>query len=168
MLLDFAEFPDAAREWWDRADLAQIWAGAEFGEEDAGWSSHVEHAKTTLDSIRKGKDRLGTPPDDLASVLALAASAAPATAAMRAYARASRTEPATCLPLRDVAARSGRAFLTLFNHAEASNPSGRSFPANRTGNAFWNMLMRAGFRRCWMNTPMCSGSLSALRRCRLP
>jgi hypothetical protein len=103
MLLDFAEFPDAAREWWDRPDLAQSWAGTGFEEEDAGWSSQVEHAKKTLDSIRNGKERLGTPPDDLASVLALAASAAPATAAMPAYARAIRTEPSTCLPLRDVA-----------------------------------------------------------------
>jgi hypothetical protein len=137
MLLDFAEFPDAAREWWDRADLAQRWAGAEFGEEDAGWSSHVEHAKKTLDSIRSGKDRLGTPPDDLASVLALAASAAPATAAMRAYARASRTEPATCLPLRDVAARSGRAFLTLFNHAEVIEAVRTEF----SGEPYWERVL---------------------------
>jgi len=34
------------------------------------------------------------------------------------YSERERTEPATCLPLRDVAARSGRAFLTLFNYAE--------------------------------------------------
>ena len=137
MLLDFAEFPDAAREWWDRADLAQKWAGAEFIEEDAGWSSHVEHAKKTLDSIRSGKERLGTPPDDLASVLALAASAAPATAAMRAYARASRTEPATCLPLRDVAARTGRAFLTLFNHAEVIEAVRTEF----SGEPYWERVL---------------------------
>ena len=65
MLLDFAEFPAAAQEWWERAELAQTWAGVEVGEEDEGWSSHVEQAKQTLDSIRSGKDRLGMPPDDL-------------------------------------------------------------------------------------------------------
>ena len=68
------------------------------GEEDDGWSSHVEQARKTLDSIRAGKEHLGVPPDDLFDVLALAASAAPATAAMRAYARASRSDPAMCLP----------------------------------------------------------------------
>jgi superfamily II DNA or RNA helicase len=137
MLLDFAEFPDVARDWWDRADLAQAWAGIEAGEEDAGWSSHVEHAKKTLDSIRNGNDHLGTPPGDLISVLALAASAAPATAAMRAYARASRTDPATCLPLRDVAARSGRAFLTLFNHAEVIEAVRTEF----SGEPYWERVL---------------------------
>ena len=77
------------------------------------------------------------PPDDLASVLALAASAAPATAAMRAYARASRTEPATCLPLRDVAARSGRAFLSLFNHAEVIEAVRTEF----RGEPYWERVL---------------------------
>lgn len=137
MLLDYAEFPVAAQEWWDRAELAQTWAGTEAGDEDDGWSSHIEHAKKTLDSIRSGKDRLGTPPDDLVSVLALAASAAPATAAMRAYARASRTDPATCLPLRDIAARSGRAFLTLFNHAEVIEAVRTEF----RGEPYWERVL---------------------------
>ena len=137
MLLDYAEFPAAAQEWWDRAELAQTWAGSEAGDEDDGWSSHVEQAKQTLDSIRSGKDHLGTPPDDLLNVLALAASAAPATAAMRAYARASRTDPATCLPLRDIAARSGRAFLTLFNHAEVIEAVRTEF----RGEPYWERVL---------------------------
>lgn len=137
MLLDYAEFPAAAQEWWDRAELAQTWAGIEVGEEDAGWSSHVEHAKETIDFIRTGKDHLGAPPDDLINVLALAASAAPATAAMRAYARASRTDPSTCLPLRDVAARSGRAFLTLFNHAEVIEAVRTEF----SGEPYWERVL---------------------------
>jgi len=94
MLLDYASFPVEAQAWWDRAELAQAWAGVEVGDEDAGWSSHVERATQTLASIRSGDERLGMPPDDLFYVLALAASAAPATAALRAYARASRSEPA--------------------------------------------------------------------------
>ncbi len=137
MLFDYAEFPVAAEEWWDRAELAQTWAGMEAGDEDDGWSSHVEQAKQTLDSMRSGKDHLGTPPDDLLNVLALAASAAPATAAMRSYARASRTAPATCLPLRDMAARSGRAFLTLFNHAEVIEAVRTEF----RGEPYWERVL---------------------------
>ena len=58
------------------------------------------------------------PPDDLLHVLALTASADPATASLRAFARASRSDPAIGLELRDTAATTGRAFMTLFNHAE--------------------------------------------------
>jgi hypothetical protein len=56
---------------------------------------------------------------------------------MRAYARASRTEPATCLPLRDVAARSGRAFLTLFNHAEVIEAVRTEF----SGEPYWERVL---------------------------
>ena len=137
MLLDYAEFPAAAQEWWEREELAQSWAGVEAGDEDEGWASHVDQAKQTLDAIRSGKDHLGIPPQDLFSVLALAASAAPATAAMRAYARASRTDPAVCLPLRDIAARSGRAFLTLFNHAEVIEAVRTEFH----GEPYWERVL---------------------------
>ncbi len=137
MLLDYAEFPAAAQEWWERTELAQTWAGGDAGDEDDGWSSHVEHAKQTLDSIRSGKDHLGTLPEDLLNVLALAASAAPATASMRAYARAGRTDPATCLPLRDIAARSGRAFLALFNHAEVIEAVRAEF----RGEPYWERVL---------------------------
>jgi len=137
MLLDYEQFPVATQTWWDRAELAQIWAGIEVGDEDAGWSSHVERATQTLTSIRSGKERLGVPPDDLFEVLALAASAAPATAALRAYARASRSDPALSLPMRDIAARSGRAFLTLFNHAEVIEAIRSEFP----GEPYWRRVL---------------------------
>jgi hypothetical protein len=137
MLLDFAEFPDAAQEWWNRTDLAHKWAGIGVGDEDEGWTSHVEKAKETLDAIREGKDHLGVPPGDLFDVLALAASAGPATAAMRAYARASRSDPALCLPLRDIAAQSGRAFLSLFNHAEVIEAVRTEF----RGEPYWQRVL---------------------------
>lgn len=137
MLLDYEEFPVATQAWWDRAELAQTWAGIEVGDEDAGWSSHVERAAQTLTSIRSGKERLGVPPDDLFEVLALAASAAPATAALRAYARASRSDPALSLSMRDIAARSGRAFLTLFNHAEVIEAVRSEFP----GEPYWQRVL---------------------------
>lgn len=50
MLLDYSEFAAEAQTWWDRAELAQIWAGVEIGDEDAGWSDHVERATQTLTS----------------------------------------------------------------------------------------------------------------------
>jgi len=137
MLLDYEQFPVATQTWWDRTELAQTWAGVEVGDEDAGWSSHVERATQTLTSIRSGKDRLGVPPDDLFDVLALAASAAPATAALRAYARATRSDPALSLPMRDIAARSGRAFLTLFNHAEVIEAVRSEFP----GEPYWQRVL---------------------------
>jgi hypothetical protein len=137
MLLDFAEFPDAAEAWWHRTNLAQAWAGSETGDEDDGWSGHVDGAKQILDSIRAGKDHLGAPPGDLTDVLALAASAGPATAAMRAYARASRSDPAACLPMRDTAAQSGRAFLSLFNHAEVIEAVRTEFP----GEPYWQRVL---------------------------
>jgi len=137
MLLDFAEFPQTVQAWWDRAELSQTWAGVEVGEEDAGWSRHVEQAAQTLGSIRGGKERLGVPPDDLFDVLALGASAAPATAALRAYARASRCDFADCLPLLDSAARTGRAFLTLFNHAEVIETVRTEF----RGEPYWQRVL---------------------------
>jgi hypothetical protein len=118
MLFDFAALPEASQTWWDRSELSQAWAGVEDGEEDAGWSPHVEHAVDTLAAVRSGELRLGLPPDDLFEVLGLAASAAPATASLRALSRATHTNPADCIALMDSATRMGRAFLTLFNHAE--------------------------------------------------
>jgi hypothetical protein len=137
MLLDFAEFPNAAQEWWNRPDLAHTWAGVGVGDEDDGWTSHIEKAKETLHAIREGKDHLGAVPGDLIDVLALAASAGPATAAMRAYARASRSDPAMCLPLRDIAAQSGRAFLSLFNHAEVIEAVRTEF----RGEPYWQRVL---------------------------
>jgi len=151
MLLDFAEFLVEAQAWWDRAELAQTWAGVEIGDEDAGWPSHVEWAKQTLALIRSGKERpgvqqgdlfdvkahLGLPPDDLFDVLALAASAAPATVALRAYVRSSQSDPKVSLAVRDTAARTGRAFLTLFNHAEVIEAVRSEF----SGEPYWQRVL---------------------------
>jgi hypothetical protein len=61
MLLDCAEFPAAAKAWWERTELAQAWTGSDPGEEDAGWSRHVEEAAQTLKAIRDGTQRLRLP-----------------------------------------------------------------------------------------------------------
>lgn len=118
MLLDYAEFPEIAKVWWTRPDLSNIWQGAYAGDEDAGWSRHVDAATHTLAAIRDGTDQLGRPPDDLYDVLALAASAGPAVAVLRAFERAPCENAVDCVALLDYSARTGRAFLTLFNHPE--------------------------------------------------
>jgi len=56
---------------------------------------------------------------------------------MRAYARASRSDPAMSLPLRDIAARSGRAFLSLFNHAEVIEAVRTEF----RGEPYWQRVL---------------------------
>ncbi|HUO14240.1 MAG TPA: helicase-related protein [Verrucomicrobiae bacterium] len=137
ILLDYAEFPDEAQSWWERMDLTQQWAGVEAGEEDEAWDGHVEKARETITAIRSGAEKLGMPPEDLFNVLALGASAGPATAAMRAYARASRANPAICQPLRDAAARTGRAFLSLFNHAEVIEAVRTEF----AGEPYWERVL---------------------------
>ena len=137
MLLDFAEFPQTMEAWWERPELSQTWAGVEVGEEDAGWSRHVEQAVQTLDFVRGGKERLGLPPDNLFDVLGLAASAGPATAALRAFARTTRSDPADCFALLDIAARTGRAFLSLFNHAEVTETVRTEF----RGEPYWQRVL---------------------------
>ena len=97
--------------------LSQSWAGVE-GDEDDGWSRHIEQAGGTLVAVSDGKEHLGPPPDDLFDVLGLAASSAPAPAALRALVRSTGHNRPDDLALMSSAARVGRAFLTLFNHAE--------------------------------------------------
>ncbi len=154
MLLDFAEFPIEARAWWQRVDLARIWAGTESGEEDDGWFRHVDEAIELIYTVRKerhlinpqsedlfdlhdGKPGLGLPPDDLFDVLALAASAAPATAALRAYTRTQGSNATPSLSLRDSAGQTGRAFLSLFNHAEVTEMVRAEFP----GEPYWQRVL---------------------------
>lgn len=136
MLLDLAEFPKAVDAWWERNDLAQRWSGAETDEADAGWARHVAEALRILYRVRAGTVKLGRPPDDLFEVLALAASAAPATAALRAFARVSGGAMDS-LPLRDSAARTGRAFHTLFNHAEVIEMIRAEF----RGEPYWQRVL---------------------------
>lgn len=137
MLLDFSAFPKASTAWWGREDLASLWAGVEAGEEDDGWSNHVGEAAKVITDVREGRERLGVQPEDLFDVLALAASAAPATAALRAYLRTSDSDPAASLRVREMAARTGRAFLTLFNHAEVTE----AIRADFRGEPYWERVL---------------------------
>ncbi|MBL6600030.1 MAG: DEAD/DEAH box helicase [Alphaproteobacteria bacterium] len=118
LLLDAKAAPKLSGVWWRHPQVAAIWAGGDAGEDDAAWPRHVEQAVQTLNLVLSGQERLGSQPDDLVDVLALGASAAPATTALRALMRISPdgTEP-TFRQMAN-AANIGRAFLALFNHAE--------------------------------------------------
>jgi hypothetical protein len=152
ILLDYDERPDIAAAWWERAELAQIWRGFEGSEEDAGWSRHVDEAKRTIAAIRDSQERLGRRPDDLCDVLALAASAAPSTAVLRAFGRSIGGKTSDWIAVLDSAARTGRAFLALFNHPEVIEMVRTEIP----GEAYWLRVLEyalaAVCRRCSMNT----------------
>jgi hypothetical protein len=115
ILLDAVRFPSYSDSWWERA---REWDWAESGDEDKGWTAHIDRAIQTLSSVRNGQSTLGSLPDDLFEVLAYAASAGPATAALRAFERIDGHDSVSLSVAADSAASVGRAFLTLFNHAE--------------------------------------------------
>jgi hypothetical protein len=148
MLLDRAEFSDISRSWWERANLAQDWAGAESSDGDEGWSRHVGEAAQILADISSGDRLLGLPPADLYEVLALAALAAPATAALRAFIRAGRSDSLSCSPLIQSAAQTGRAFLSLFNHAEVIEMVRAEF----SNGPYWLRALRYAHAGCLQGT----------------
>jgi helicase-like protein len=148
MLLDLAESPEIARAWWERPDLAQDWAGTESGDGDEGWSRHVSEAAQILEGLCSGSQRLGAPPTDLYEVLALAASAAPATAALRAFIRTGRSDSLNCSPLIQPAAQTGRAFLSLFNHAEVIEMVRAEFPDG----PYWLRALQYSHAGCLQGT----------------
>jgi len=136
ILLDQKAFPAASEAWWNRADLASAWAGSKTKDKEIAWPNHVEVARQTLLDATLGNLRMGPQPQDFFDVLALAASASPATSALRAYSRVSGGDISS-IRIRDVAARTGRAFLTLFNHAEVTEMVRAEF----TGAPYWERVL---------------------------
>jgi hypothetical protein len=115
MLLDADRVPSFADSWWERT-LARNWS--ETATDDDGWINHVKLAVQTMHDVKSNESVLGSLPEDLFEVLALAASAGPATAALRAFERIGGHDDVALATVADAAASVGRAFLTLFNHAE--------------------------------------------------
>lgn len=148
MLSDLAKYPDIARAWWERASLAQDWAGTETADGDEAWSRHVNEAAQTLLAVSNGSLRLGALPTDLFEVLSLTASAAPAVAALRAFIRAGGSEASSCSPLFRPAAQTGRAFLSLFNHAEVIEMVRAEF----TEGPYWLRTLRYCHAGCLQGT----------------
>jgi len=115
ILLDLADEPHAAYDWWNRQDLAWQWTRDE-GEADAvGWNTHLERAWEVV----QGERPAGPPPADLARLLAEVAIGAPATSGLRSLrvvTGCSGGETPTWL--RDGAARIGWNYRRLFNQVE--------------------------------------------------
>lgn len=143
ILMDLAGGGDAARRWFAE-DLSSIWFGSasrrrpsrasededEDDEEtapleDASGSSEDEHSSfadfvARVRELVAGKHPGGTPPADLARVLARMAVAGPATAVLRSLARVIGAQHLDDASLRSAAARVGASFRTLFNQPDAT------------------------------------------------
>ncbi len=119
LLLDNLVSRSATQDWLGQDDLAAVWQepAREGGDEgDAHWEAHIE----ALTAMAQNHSTLGTPPSDLARVLAEAALGSPAVAAYRALRRQVTDEgPAVELELRNAAAETSWAFRNLFNLPES-------------------------------------------------
>lgn len=115
ILLDLAEEPEAAFNWWVRRDLAYEWTRDEREAAAAGWNAHLQEARLVVDGERPE----GPPPADLVELLAEIAVAGPATSALRSLRSVSGyAGPSTPDWLRDSAARMGWSYRRLFNQVE--------------------------------------------------
>lgn len=156
MLLDFIRFPTESQEWWDRKDLASLWAGQEASTTDDDdpdrWSDHVVEAKTWVEEILAGTRKLGPRPADLASILGLSAIASPANTMSRALQRSAQAaeNPISGADVRDSAAIAGRAFFSLFNIPE-SREMIRGLESN-SEEPFWRQVLRYCHSGCLQAT----------------
>jgi hypothetical protein len=120
LLLDLQFDQEATRRWLADENLAATWSGdALLNDSDAaeGWVRHVDNFKKLLD----GSLVLGTPPADLARVLATCALAAPGIVSLRALNRVIQPDGSSAhddYSPRDYAAPIAYAFLHLFNLPE--------------------------------------------------
>ena len=139
MLLDYAEFPVEAQLWWDRAELAQTWAGAEVGDEDAGWSNHVDGAKQTLAVVRSGNEHLN-PAARRPSLMYWLSRLRPRqpTGALRAYvllAVLAILSARCCCAM--LPRRRKKTFITLFRCAEVVEAVRTEYP----GEPYWQRVL---------------------------
>lgn len=140
MLLDETRYSGASREWWANPALAQTWGLSSSSNEtdaDGRWADHVQVARDTITGVRSGATPLGRQPDDLCEVLALAASAGPAIAALRALGRSRGDHFMEDGSVREAAGRVGHAFLSLFNHAEVIE----FVRSAKTDEPYWKMAL---------------------------
>ena len=143
VLLDANIHPEAAREWLEQqSDLATIWGDTRYLAKQqaaetasmSAWQDHVER----LVQCQRGQIRLGTPPKDLARVLAEMALAAPATAALRALARITGGKQGIQrIHFRNAAAAIGWAFHGLFNLPEITS----LIRGLKPGEPYWSKVL---------------------------
>ncbi len=111
LLLDLQHDGEATRQWLAQPKLAAVWIGGSQEEEtDGHWREHVG----LLQRSHRLEPPLGTPPPDLAHVVAAMALGSPATVGLRALHRASGNG-GDVMEARNAAGRIGWAMRNLFN-----------------------------------------------------
>ena len=120
ILLDLRNYPDVARRWLRRTDVATRWMGDDGDsdeDETSGWRAHVDRV---LELLSMGKfHNLGSPPPDLKRALAEMAIGGPAVCALRALSRSRSAEMSLQNDqIRDAAGAVAHGFRGLFNLPE--------------------------------------------------
>jgi hypothetical protein len=119
LLLDAELRDDDA--WLDRAQLSQVWTGADDRSGGAGFERHLATAAAASREFLDGELELGVRPDDLLQVLALFALGGPGNAAYRALRRLTSNDHRELdWHVRDAAARVAWGFRSLFNTVEVT------------------------------------------------
>jgi hypothetical protein len=122
------------RDSWMDSDLAEFWGADQKSREDSSDDDDAEEGEAVELSDRRafddfvararkvagGERPAGVPPKDLIEMLALAAVAAPATAALRALSRVTGDASMNSAAAREGAARIGAGFRTLFNQSDST------------------------------------------------
>ncbi|RKG69946.1 helicase [Corallococcus sp. CA054B] len=150
LLLDRAIDPDTTGQWFDRADLPELWMGTSDPEQaEHSWHAHVEAAREML---RGEGEPLGRRPDDLVDVLAEMAIAAPGVTLLRSMLRVLelRTDALTDtegMRIRDAAAMAAWAFRALFNQPEFAEMLHREVAEPRDL-PYWRAVLRYAVDGC--------------------
>ena len=141
ILLDLQRHGKSTDEWFSRVDLSNRWTGkGEDEDEGSAWVDHVREAQRLAETAVSGSLSIGRPPTDLAEVLTIQAIAGPATSALRALTRASRSETREHCDARDAAARIAWNFRILFNLPEATALIRGERPGDET-TPYWRQVV---------------------------
>jgi len=150
LLLDQAIEPRATEQWFDQANLPELWMGERSqAQAEQSWQAHVETARKML---RGDEEPLGRRPDDLVEVLAEMAIAAPGVTLLRSMLRVLelRTDAlsdAAGVRIRDAAAMAAWAFRALFNQPEFAEMLHREVGEPR-GLPYWRAVLRYSVDGC--------------------
>ena len=140
ILLDLHYSGRETREWFSQDHLAGIWSdGSDDREDSSGFGRHLDQAQQLL----SGDLELGSPPEDLAEVLALVAIAGPGVAALRALKRVAGESETNVL--RNSAARVAWHLRSLFNLPESIALIRSESPE---GEPYWRSVLRYSLDGC--------------------
>lgn len=154
LLLDLEASPAPTRSWFGQANLAGEWGGSAShdGDEDddeaaepgdrLGWAKHIDVARKWVKVDDAERRTLGTPPADLAEVLAHLAVAGPAVCAARALARVSGGfERLTDSALKNSAGRIAFGLRSLFNQPTAMAVIRGPEESDRDNVSYWRSVL---------------------------